>query len=54
MKEYLIKRFIRNNHNKYAKYVNEWISGLTDDQIAYFKLEKERLNEDNISQRTYR
>lgn len=44
MEEYLIKRFIRNNHRKYHKYVNEWISNLTEDQLAYFKLEKERIN----------
>lgn len=44
MKEYLIKRFIRNNHNKYVKYAEEWVSNLTENQIAYFRLEKERLN----------
>ena len=50
MKEYLIKRFLRNNHNKYAKYAEEWIGNLTADQIAYFILEKQRINgEDFIS-----
>lgn len=43
MKAYLFQRFIKNNHSKYAKYVHEWIKGLTQDQLAYFKLEKERL-----------
>lgn len=43
MKEYLIRRFIHNNHNKYKKYAEEWVQYLTHDQIAYFCLEKERL-----------
>ena len=43
MKEYLIRRFIYNNHNKYRKYVDEWVANLTHEQIAYFVLEKERL-----------
>ena len=47
MKEYLIRRFRLNNHNKYIKYAEEWINGLTADQIAYFILEKERLEKQN-------
>lgn len=43
MEEYLIKRFITNNHRKYHKYVNEWISNLTENQLAYFQLEKQRI-----------
>lgn len=45
MKAYLVQRFLRNNHSKYAKYVNEWVGNLTEDQLAYFKLEKERLHQ---------
>lgn len=41
--EYLIYRFKRNNHNKYLKYMNDWISNITENQLQYFKLEKERL-----------
>jgi Zn-dependent membrane protease YugP len=44
MKDYLIQRFLKNNHNKYSKYVNEWINNLTADQIAYFILEKQRID----------
>ena len=43
MKQYLMRRFLFNNHNKYRKYADEWINGLTANQIAYFVLEKERL-----------
>ena len=39
-----MRRFIRNNHNKYTKYAKEWVDNLTHDQIAYFILEKERIN----------
>lgn len=41
--EYLIYRFKHNNHNKYLKYVDNWISNITENQLQYFKLEKERL-----------
>ena len=41
--EYLIHRFKTNNHNKYLKYMMDWISNITCDQLSYFKLEKERL-----------
>jgi len=51
MEEYLINRFLKNNHNKYHKYMKEWLSNLTADQIAYFILEKQRLDEKDISKR---
>ena len=54
MKEYLIQGFLKNNHNKYHKYVMEWIAALTDDQIAYFVLEKQRLHEKDIIERNNR
>ena len=41
--EYLRQRFNRNNHNKYLKYCDEWISNITNTQLEYFKREKERL-----------
>ena len=43
MKDYLIRRFIINNHNKYAKYAMEWVNNITHDQMAYFVLEKYRI-----------
>lgn len=42
--EYLVYRFRKNNHNKYLKYMQEWINGITKTQLDYFKKEKERLN----------
>lgn len=44
MKSYLFQRFMRNNHNKYTHYYQEWIDNVTQDQVNYFKLEKQRLN----------
>ncbi len=46
MYNYLIERFLKNNHNKYSKYVKEWIDNLTADQIAYFVLEKQRITDE--------
>lgn len=43
LNEYLIHRFKRNNHNKYHKYCELWISNITETQVNYFRLEKERL-----------
>ena len=40
---YLIYRFKTNNHNKYLKYINDWITNITKNQLQYFRLEKERL-----------
>lgn len=45
LKEYLKARFLRNNHNKYAKYCEEWINGITEDQVLYFLQEQKRLDE---------
>jgi hypothetical protein len=42
--EYLVLRFIRNNHPKYHKYCKEWIDNLTTQQIIYFEKEKQNLN----------
>lgn len=41
--EYLVHRFKHNNHNKYMKYIQEWIGNVTKNQLAYFQQEKERL-----------
>lgn len=35
--EYLKKEFRLNNLPRYQKYFDEWISGLTSDQIYYYK-----------------
>lgn len=43
MRDYLIQRFLRSNHKKYHKYVFEWIDNLTETQLQYFKLEKDRI-----------
>ncbi len=43
MKSYLFQRFMRNNHSKYLHYYQEWIDNVTDTQLQYFILEKERL-----------
>jgi hypothetical protein len=43
IQSYLIYRFKYNNHNKYLKYMNNWINNVTENQLQYFKLEKERL-----------
>ena len=41
--DYLIYRFKTNNNNKYLKYMNDWIINITENQLQYFRLEKERL-----------
>ena len=41
-KTYLEWRFRTNNIPKYLKYMEEWISNLTPEQINYFR--KERLH----------
>ena len=45
MEKYLIWRFMSDSYvrNKYGKYCLEWVKGVTDEQIAYFEKEKERL-----------
>ena len=47
MKEYLRKRFYYNNHPKYRKYFEEWLSGICYSQILYFEKEKYRI-ENNV------
>ena len=39
MREYLRQRFYRNNHSKYRKYFEEWLSGVVDTQLMYFEKE---------------
>ena len=45
MKSYLFQRFLRNNANKYTHYYKEWMNNITQDQLNYFILEKQRLNQ---------
>ena len=42
LKKYLEFRFTHFNRKPYWHYMNEWIKGLTDDQLKYF--EKEMYN----------
>lgn len=44
MKSYLTRRFLDNNTNHYGHYYKEWIDNITQDQLNYFILEKQRLN----------
>lgn len=41
--EYLKKRFHFDNHAKYRKYFEEWVSKLTTIQIEYFEIEKRNI-----------
>ena len=43
------QRFLRNNHPKYHKYMEEWIKGVTADQMRYFVEERRRIEEKTIS-----
>ena len=43
IKGYLIQRFLKHNVLKKHKYCKEWVDNVTEDQIKYFILEKERL-----------
>lgn len=43
MGAYLAERFRRNNHPKYHKYCDEWISGVTAEQMRYFMQERQRI-----------
>ena len=45
MKSYLFQRFLRNNANKYTHYYKEWMNNITQYQLNYFILEKQRLNQ---------
>ena len=38
--EYLEQRFKRNNHPKYLKYFDEWVSNISETQIHYFEIER--------------
>lgn len=37
---YLQERFYKNNHDKYRKYFEEWVTNLTDSQLYYFEIER--------------
>lgn len=43
MGDYLRERFLRNNHPKYHKYCDEWMCGVTADQLRYFIEERRRI-----------
>ena len=49
MKTYLQQRFLRNNHPRYHKYMNEWIDGVTADQMRHFREERRRIEQKTIS-----
>ena len=49
MRNYLQQRFLRNNHPKYHKYMEEWIDGVTADQMRYFEEERRRIENKTIS-----
>lgn len=42
-KDYLVWRCKINWHNKYHRYIDEWISNVLPTQLEYFKKEKENL-----------
>lgn len=42
--DYMAERFRRNNHPKYHKYCEEWISQTTIEQLQYFEQEKRRID----------
>lgn len=45
MEKYLRWRFNSDSYikNKYGKYYDEWLKGITNEQMEYFKKERERL-----------
>lgn len=43
MKDYLRWRFCSHLQTKYIKYFDEWVTGITSQQMAYFEKERERL-----------
>jgi hypothetical protein len=45
MEKYLRWRFMSEPYirNKYGRYCEEWIKNVTEDQLAYFREERERL-----------
>mgnify|MGYP006873000713 CR=1 FL=1 len=48
MKAYLEWRCRTNWHNKYRKYINEWVSNVTPTQLEYFKIEKQHLTDKGV------
>lgn len=49
LERYLLFRFKANNRNAYHRYYDEWLSGVTDEQLEYFEREMYNL----ISQGKY-
>jgi len=45
LEKYLRWRFKMNNHAKYQRCMDEWLSGVTDQQLWYFRQEMNRLIE---------
>lgn len=45
LKEWLFQHWRRDNHTKYLRYFEEWISNITESQIYYFH--KQMYNEKN-------
>jgi len=43
LNNYLQWRCRMNWHTKYLKYINEWISNITDNQLIYFEKEMNHL-----------
>lgn len=43
MRTYLEWRCRTNWHNKYRRYIEEWISNVTEEQMMYFERERENL-----------
>lgn len=50
MEKYLRWRFNSDPYvrNKYGRYCDEWLKGVTEDQMAYFKEERNRLTQRGI------
>jgi hypothetical protein len=50
MEKYLIWRFMSDPYvrNKYGRYCMDWIKGVTEEQLAYFRIERERLTQMGI------
>ena len=50
MEKYLRWRFNSDPYvrNKYGRYCDEWLKGVTEGQMAYFKEEKNRLTQKGI------
>ena len=46
LEKYLLFRFKTNNHNRYHRYYEEWLSGVTKEQLEYFEKEMYKLIED--------